>query len=50
MNKYATYNMLKENAKELIIVDLRDSTAFSYGHIPNAINLKPSEVEAFVKS
>ncbi len=50
MNKYATYNMLKENAKELIIVDLRDSTAFSYGHIPNAINLKPAEVEAFVNS
>lgn len=50
MKKYISYKLLKENQKEFAVVDIRDATAFSYGHIPNAINLKVDEVEQFVKT
>lgn len=39
-----------ENTDNLCIIDIRNATSFSYGHIPNAINLKENEVENFVKT
>ncbi len=49
MKKYISYEELKNNIKGLDILDIRDATSFSYGHIPNAKNIKPCEVEEFVK-
>jgi len=50
MEKTITYQMLRKNPDDYNMVDLRDSTSFSYGHIPNAINLHPSKLEAFAKN
>ncbi len=47
MEQYTSYQTLKNHSRDFHIVDIRDAVSFSYGHIPNAINLKPADAEHF---
>ena len=45
MNKVTAQELSKLEADSMQIVDIRDESAFSYGHIPGAINIPIAEID-----
>ena len=46
MNKVTAQELSKLEADSMQIVDIRDESAFSYGHIPGAINIPLAEIDS----
>ena len=45
MNKVTPEQLSAMEADSMQIVDIRDESAFSYGHIPGAINIPVAEID-----
>ena len=49
MNSLTSKELNSLNPADMLILDVRNSTSFSYGHIPGAINVKLDEIEKVIE-